>query len=286
MEMLSRSLHGMASPDATPYFSGASSRRRSGADEVDDEEALQWAAMERLPSFERLRTGLVRAVDDDHSRRRFPHDEVDVRAMGLAQRQAFVDRVFRVADEDNERFLKKLRARIDRAGIQIPTVEVRFQGLSVEAECHVGTRALPTLTNAALDAADSLLGLAGVNLGKRRPLHILKNVSGAVRPSRMTLLLGPPASGKTTLLLALAGKLDPGLEVSGEVTYNGYGLDEFVPQKTAAYISQNDCHDGEMTVKEVLNFSARCQGVGQRYGESARCRLCFLLCRVSHRQRF
>ena len=55
--------------------------------------------------------------------------------------------------------------------------------------------------------------------------------------------------------------------MSGEVTYNGYGLDEFVPQKTAAYISQNDVHDGEMTVKEVLDFSARCQGVGQRYGE-------------------
>jgi stage III sporulation protein SpoIIIAA len=30
---------------------------------------------------------------------------------------------------------------------------------------------------------------------------------------RMTLLLGPPSSGKTTLLLALAGKLDPDLKV-------------------------------------------------------------------------
>lgn len=29
----------------------------------------------------------------------------------------------------------------------------------------------------------------------------------------MTLLLGPPSSGKTTLLLALAGKLDRDLEV-------------------------------------------------------------------------
>ena len=31
---------------------------------------------------------------------------------------------------------------------------------------------------------------------------------------RMTLLLGPPSSGKTTLMLALAGKLDPTLKVN------------------------------------------------------------------------
>lgn len=30
----------------------------------------------------------------------------------------------------------------------------------------------------------------------------------------MTLLLGPPSSGKSTLLLALAGKLDPQLKVT------------------------------------------------------------------------
>lgn len=56
------------------------------------------------------------------------------------------------------------------------------------------------------------------------------------------------------------------LQVRGEITYNGYGLNEFVPQKTSAYISQNDVHVGEMTVKETLDFSARCQGVGTRYG--------------------
>jgi ABC-type multidrug transport system ATPase subunit len=83
----------------------------------------------------------------------------------------------------------------------------------------------------------------------------------------MTLLLGPPGSGKTSLLLALAGKLDPDLKVKGKITYNGHTLDEFVPQKTAVYISQNDHHVGEMTVRETLDFSARCQGVGTRYGE-------------------
>ena len=55
-------------------------------------------------------------------------------------------------------------------------------------------------------------------------------------------------------------------QVKGEVTYNGHRLNEFIPQKTSAYISQNDVHVGEMTVKETLDFSARCQGVGSEYG--------------------
>ncbi|XP_052107706.1 ABC transporter G family member 34-like [Arachis duranensis] len=42
-------------------------------------------------------------------------------------------------------------------------------------------------------------------------------------------------------------------------------MNEFVPQRTAAYISQNDVHIGEMTVRETLAFSARCQGVGSRF---------------------
>jgi ABC-type multidrug transport system ATPase subunit len=54
---------------------------------------------------------------------------------------------------------------------------------------------------------------------------------------------------------------------SGRVTYNGHGMEHFVPQRTAAYISQYDVHIGEMTVRETLAFSARCQGVGPRYGQ-------------------
>ena len=39
-------------------------------------------------------------------------------------------------------------------------------------------------------------------------LQVLAGCSGVLRPGRLTLLLGPPASGKTSLLKALAGKLN------------------------------------------------------------------------------
>ncbi|GJM93949.1 hypothetical protein PR202_ga10550 [Eleusine coracana subsp. coracana] len=101
---------------------------------------------------------------------------------------------------------------------------------------------------------------------RKQTMPVLHDVSGIIKPRRMTLLLGPPGSGKTTLLLALAGRLDKDLKVKGKVTYNGHEMTEFVPERTAAYISQHDLHIGEMTVRETLAFSARCQGVGSRLG--------------------
>ncbi|KAJ0034883.1 hypothetical protein Pint_24246 [Pistacia integerrima] len=50
----------------------------------------------------------------------------------------------------------------------------------------------------------------------------------------------------------------------GEVSYNGYRLEEFVPQKTSTYISQHDLHIPELTVREAIDFSAHCQGTGHR----------------------
>ncbi|XP_022979248.1 ABC transporter G family member 35-like [Cucurbita maxima] len=248
------------------FANGNPSRRSTRVDE--DEEALRWAAIEKLPTYDRLRTSILQSVNEPDPRLagNLPvHKEVDVRKLGVSDRQDFIDRIFKVAEEDNEKFLIKQKNRIDRVGIRLPTVEVRFEHLTIEADCHVGNRALPTLPNAARNMAESVIGLFGIKLAKQTKLTILKEASGIIKPSRMTLLLGPPSSGKTTLLLALAGKLDPSLKVKGGVTYNGHKLKDFVPQKTSAYISQNDVHIGIMTVKETLDFSARCQGVGTRY---------------------
>ncbi|MBA0761218.1 hypothetical protein Gotri_023896 [Gossypium trilobum] len=246
-------------------FSGSMQSRRSGAGD-EDEEALKWAAIQRLPTYDRLRTSIMQSfVDHEIVGNKVEHRQVDVTKLDMNERQKFIDMLFKVAEEDNEKFLKKLRNRIDKVGITLPTVEVRYQQLTIEANCYTGSRALPSLPNVARNIAESALGMLGIKLAKTTNLTVLNEVSGIIKPSRMTLLLGPPSSGKTTLLLALAGKLDQSLRVKGEVTYNGYRLNEFVPKKTSAYISQNDVHVGEMTVKETFDFSTRCQGVGTRY---------------------
>ncbi|KAJ7565358.1 hypothetical protein O6H91_02G066900 [Diphasiastrum complanatum] len=239
-------------------FGRASRSRR----EQDDEEALKWAAIEKLPTFDRLRTTIIKDYTDGE---RVVHQEFDLRNLGLAERQKLIEKLLKVTEEDNEKVLRKLRNRIDRVGIEVPTIQVRFEHLSIDAKCYVGGGALPTLWNSTRNTIEGMLELVGIRLAKQAKLKILKDVSGIIKPGRMTLLLGPPSSGKTSLLLALAGKLDPELKVHGKVTYNGHELNEFVPQKTSAYISQHDLHVGEMTVRETLEFSARCQGVGTRY---------------------
>jgi hypothetical protein len=56
------------------------------------------------------------------------------------------------------------------------------------------------------------------------------------------------------------------VNTSGSITYNGHTFEEFIPQRTASYISQTDTHIGELTVRETFDFAARVQGVGAREG--------------------
>ncbi|KAL7612639.1 hypothetical protein Lser_V15G05457 [Lactuca serriola] len=180
------------------------------------------------------------------------------------QRHELIDRVLEFVDEDHEKFLKRIRERIDRVGIETPKIEVKFENLSVEGDVYVGRRALPSLFNTTFNSIESALGLIGIVPSKKRKVKILQSISGIIKPSRLTLLLGPPGGGKTTLLLALAGKLDHDLKVSGNVSYCGHQLFEFIPQRTCAYISPHNLHTGEMTVRETLDFSGRCLGIGER----------------------
>ncbi|KAM7496878.1 hypothetical protein LguiA_021292 [Lonicera macranthoides] len=229
---------------------------------VDEEEELKWAAIERLPTYDRMRKGMLKQV---MSNGKVVHGEVDVTNLGIEDKKVLMESILKVVEDDNERFLERLRKRTDRVGIETPKIEVRFQNLSIEGDAYVGTRALPTLLNSTLNSIEAALGMIRLSPSKKRVVNILQDVSGIIRPSRMTLLLGPPASGKTTFLQALSGKPDDNLRVNGKITYCGHEFKEFVPQRTCAYISQSDLHYGEMTVRETMDFSGRCLGVGTRY---------------------
>jgi len=76
--------------------------------EEDDEDALKWAALEKLPTYSRVRTGMLKLGEGEHK-------AVDVSALGPQEKKNLLDRLVRVAEEDNESFLLKLKDRIDRS---------------------------------------------------------------------------------------------------------------------------------------------------------------------------
>lgn len=75
--------------------------------EADDEEALKWAALEKLPTNLRIRRGIL-TEDEGKSR------EVDIKDLGLAERRSLIERLLQIAEEGNEKFLLKLKERIER----------------------------------------------------------------------------------------------------------------------------------------------------------------------------
>ncbi|KAH6833259.1 pleiotropic drug resistance 12 [Perilla frutescens var. hirtella] len=200
------------------------------------------------------------SYSDDQSNER----EVDAKNLSLKEKKNVLDRLLNAAEED-DKFLLAIKKRIDRVGIELPTIEVRFERLSVDAEAYVGSRALPTIFNFTANMLESFLSNLHILPSRKKPVSILHDLNGILKSGRMTLLLGPPSSGKSTLLKGLAGRLDPGLQLLGRIAYNGHGMDEFVPQKSSAYVGQHDVHLGELTVRETLNFSAQCLGVGAGY---------------------
>uniref|UniRef100_A0A0E0JJJ1 ABC transporter domain-containing protein n=1 Tax=Oryza punctata TaxID=4537 RepID=A0A0E0JJJ1_ORYPU len=165
-----------------------------------------------------------------------------------------VEQLVGVTGDDHEHFLLRIKNRFDRVGLELPTIEVRAEGLAVEAEAY--TWRSPAAPTVFTSMGNTLLDLANT-------LHVLP----ITWKTKYTILHETNAIIKPCRFCGIRKKhIDESLgwKVSGRVTYNGHGMEEFVPERTAAYISQEDLHAGEMTVRETLAFSARCLGTGDR----------------------
>eukprot|EP00798_Chlamydomonas_sp_ICE-L_P003260 gene3260-13284_t len=205
-----------------------------------------------------------------------------VERLGTTARGQLLQRVLETNNIDILAFVMKMRERLQavgmegpkaedwRVGMEDPKVEVRFDDLQASAQVFTGSRSIPTVTNAAISLASCfvqpLMKLLRAERTEKKTLVLLENVSGVLKPGRLTLLLGPPGCGKSTLLRALAGQMKDET-VQGSVLHNGEPIHNFVVERTAAYINQVDDHIGEMTVRETLAFSARCMGVGHKMNE-------------------
>lgn len=92
----------------TPYgngdgaFSSSSSFRELDG---DDEEELRWAALERLPTYNRVRRGLLRASTGGFS-------EIDISSLASSDRTAVIDRLL-AKNGDAEDLYERIRRRID-----------------------------------------------------------------------------------------------------------------------------------------------------------------------------
>nr|XP_017241653.1 PREDICTED: pleiotropic drug resistance protein 3-like isoform X2 [Daucus carota subsp. sativus] len=113
---------------------------------------------------------------------------------------------------ESKEYLRDCYLQNIQVGLKFPTVEVRYNKLHVEAECEVVSgKPLPTLWNSLQRMIFDIAKIGGLKSRKAK-ISIINEVSGIIKPGRMTLLLGPPGCGKTSFLKSLSGNPDKSLK--------------------------------------------------------------------------
>lgn len=92
----------------------ASFRSNSSRNEAEDEAeyALQWAEIQRLPTFKRLRSSLVDEEGEEAVEK--GKKVVDVTKLGAMERHLMIEKLIKHIENDNLKLLKKIRRRMDR----------------------------------------------------------------------------------------------------------------------------------------------------------------------------
>ncbi|KAL2548866.1 putative white-brown complex-like protein 30 [Forsythia ovata] len=131
---------------------------------------------------------------------------------------------------------------------QQPNKDLTFSGV-ISMAMRNETRRRPRIEIAFRDLTVTL---------KQKKKHLLRNVTGEIKPGCITALMGPSGAGKTTLLSALAGKT-VGCTTTGLVLINGKVESIRSYKKIVGFVPQDDVVHGNLTVEENIWFSARCR---------------------------
>lgn len=83
---------------------------------------------------------------------------------------------------------------------------------------------------------------------------MLKNISLTVKPGKITAIVGPNGSGKTTIIKTILGLVKPD---SGDITINGKSIiGEYLYRKNIGYMPQSASFPENLTVQEVIKMIA------------------------------
>lgn len=93
---------------------------------------------------------------------------------------------------------------------------------------------------------------------KGKDKHLLRCVTGKIKPGRITAVMGPSGAGKTTFISALAGNA-MGCKMTGLILINGKNESIRSYRKIIGYVPQDDIVHGNLTVEENLWFNAKCR---------------------------
>ncbi|OWZ14878.1 ABC transporter [Phytophthora megakarya] len=147
-------------------------------------------------------------------------------------------------------------------GHPIPGLEVRFRNLELSAEVPMikgGELEVPTLINQVQQGLSNLCCSSNKMTVEKK---ILRGISGVFRPGRITLVLGQPGSGKSSLMKVLGNRfhMDTNITLNGEIDYNGKDRSQLleVLPRYVAYANQIDDHYPRLTVQETFEFAHRC----------------------------
>lgn len=110
---------------------------------------------------------------------------------------------------------------------ELPQVEIRFRDLSIAVNLPVvnatsqSTFEFPTIANVVKQSFQDLC--AKKHFEKQ---FILKDVSGTFKAGSVTLVLGRPGSGKSSLMKVLTGRFpaEKTVTIAGDITYNGRSI--------------------------------------------------------------
>eukprot|EP00854_Cymbomonas_tetramitiformis_P011631 gene11631-13738_t len=126
-----------------------------------------------------------------------------------------------------------------------------------------------------LGAMKPLVKLRNLLQGKKPPITekvLVGDLTGYLTPGTMTLVIGPPGCGKSSVHKVLSGRGNAlaGKTLTGEVLYNGRNIlgtdnriegEDYIPKRVAAYIQQTDQHFSTLTVSETAQFAYDCSHI-------------------------